>query len=298
MAEDSTARKDLHEANRRSWNEATRAHNSHKRDQAHFFRTGGSTLFSDEIELLGDISGRSLVHLMCNAGQDTLSLARLGARVLGVDISDEAITFATALSRDAGIPARFERTDIYDWLASTDERFEVAYSSYGAIPWLSDLTSWARGIERVLVPGGRFILLEFHPMMWVFEEVASPAETPVIDRLRIRSAYSGGIHIADDSGVSDYVAEAEDALAPQGYQAGIENFINPHACHAFAWGVEEIVSALIDAGLRLTCLRDYPYSNGCKPFPLMHDVGEQRWVLPDEFPRVPLMLGITVEKPR
>lgn len=108
-------RKDLHEQNRIAWNAATRVHNSHKRDQAGFFRRGGSTLFPEEVDLLGDVRGKRLVHLQCNAGQDTLSLARLGAEVTGVDISDEAIAFAQRLSAEAGIPAHFIRADVYDW---------------------------------------------------------------------------------------------------------------------------------------------------------------------------------------
>ena len=86
-------RKDLHEANRLSWNAATQAHNSHKIDQAGFLRRGGSTLFAEELALLGDVRGLRIAHLQCNAGQDSLSLAALGALVTGVDISDEAIAF-------------------------------------------------------------------------------------------------------------------------------------------------------------------------------------------------------------
>jgi 2-polyprenyl-3-methyl-5-hydroxy-6-metoxy-1,4-benzoquinol methylase len=105
-----------HEQNRRSWNLATAAHNRHKGDQAAFFRAGGSTLFPEEVELLGELEGRDLVHLQCNAGQDTLSLARLGARVTGVDISDAAVEFARTLSHEAGIPADFHRADVLDWI--------------------------------------------------------------------------------------------------------------------------------------------------------------------------------------
>jgi len=104
----------LHEANRASWNAATLAHNSHKGDQASYLREGGCTLFPEELTLLGDLQGKDLVHLQCNAGQDTLSLARRGARVTGVDISDEAISFARELSRQAGLPATFHRRDVYD----------------------------------------------------------------------------------------------------------------------------------------------------------------------------------------
>src|SRR5579871_4340231 len=123
--------KDLHEDNRVSWNAATDAHNSHKRDQAAFLRSGGSTLFPDEIELLGDLHGKTLLHLQCNSGQDTLSLAQLGAAVTGVDISDTAIAFARQLSIDASITATFERADIYEWLETAQTRYDVVFSSYG-----------------------------------------------------------------------------------------------------------------------------------------------------------------------
>ncbi len=203
-------RKDLHEANRLAWNAATVAHNSHKADQAKFLREGGSTLFPEEIALLGDIAGRSLVHLQCNAGQDTLSLARLGAAVTGVDISDEAIAFARRLSADSGIPARFVRADIYDWLAEAargPERFDLAFSSYGAIPWLSDIRAWARGIAAILEPGGRFALVEFHPFAMVFDEgwqLAFPY-------------FAQGKPLSWESGIGDYVAVAGGALSPSGH---------------------------------------------------------------------------------
>src|SRR4051794_22698956 len=107
----------LHEANRLSWNEATVAHNSHKGDQAAFYRAGGNKLFAEDFELLGDIRGLDAVHLQCNSGQDTLSLVTMGASLTGVDISDEAIDFARRLSTESGVPATFIRSDIYDWLA-------------------------------------------------------------------------------------------------------------------------------------------------------------------------------------
>src|SRR6185295_8428864 len=134
-------RKHMHEDNRIAWNAATEAHNSHKADQAAFFRDGGSTLYPEEIELLGEISGKKTVHLQCNAGQDTLSLARLGAEMTGVDISDTAIDFARRLSADSGISGTFHRSDIFDWMAQraeSGEGFDIAFSSYGAINWLTD----------------------------------------------------------------------------------------------------------------------------------------------------------------
>ncbi|HCJ4814104.1 TPA: methyltransferase domain-containing protein [Pseudomonas aeruginosa] len=137
-------RSDLHEANRLSWNAATRAHNSHKADQAAFFRNGGSTLYPEELQLLGHLDGLRLLHLQCNAGQDSLSLARLGARVTGVDIADSAIDFARQLSRDSGIAADFQRDDILRWLPSPPP---AANASNGSSPptarWSGSPTSSA-----------------------------------------------------------------------------------------------------------------------------------------------------------
>lgn len=115
----------IHEANRQSWNAATRAHNTHKTEQIPFFRQGGTTLFEEERRLLGDLTGVRVAHLMCNAGQDTLGLVQLGAAsVIGVDISDVAITAAEELTAAVGAPATFVRADVYDWLDDAVKRGE------------------------------------------------------------------------------------------------------------------------------------------------------------------------------
>lgn len=278
-------RKDLHEENRRSWNAATEAHNSHKRDQARFLREGGSTLFPEELELLGDIAGRSLVHLQCNAGQDSLSLAQRGAVVTGVDISDTAIAFARQLSEESGIPAEFVRSDLYDWFdraARSGERFDVAFCSYGTIVWLSDLRRWARGVASILRPGGRFAMVDFHPCAMTFDE-------------RWRPAYpygGGGGVFTSEPGVSDYVATSGPALAPSGYQEGVRDFQNPHQSHEFNWGIGELLTALLEAGLSLTAFREYPYANGCRLFEGMRELPGRQMVLPEGAPTLPLMYGL------
>jgi SAM-dependent methyltransferase len=286
---DPTPRADLHEANRRSWNEATAAHNSHKGDQAAFFRAGGSTLFPEEVELLGDIGGASLLHLQCNAGQDTLSLALRGARVTGVDISDEAIGFAARLAADAGIAAQFERADVYGWLRAAAEagrRFDVAFSSYGVLMWLSDLRAWARGIADVLAPGGRFVLMEFHPVLGMFDT-----------DLSLRYPYSSaGEPIAVAEGIGDYVADSGDGLLPADAERGVEGFRNPHPTWEFAWGMADVVQALIDAGLTIQILREWPYSNGWKVYERMQPAPGRRWRLPADVPAFPLMFGLVARK--
>jgi SAM-dependent methyltransferase len=281
-------RKDLHEENRLSWNEATIAHNSHKGDQAKFFREGGNKLYIEEKELLGDITGLKLVHLQCNAGQDTLSLAQMGAIVTGVDISDTAIDFARQLSGDSGVPATFQRMDIYDWLAETArgaDRFDIVFSSYGAISWLSDLSTWAKGIAAVLKTGGRFIVVDYHPVMNMFDE-----------RLERKYSYfvEGQVQTWDD-GIGDYVALTGKGLPGEPYIEGVKDFKNPYRVHEFMWGIGEIVTALLEAGLTLTTLKEYPYANGFKPFMDMRE-DNRRWFLPEDQPNFPLMYAIAARK--
>lgn len=278
-------RKDLHEENRLSWNAATVAHNSHKGDQAAFFRNGGNKLRPEEKALLGDIQGRSLVHLQCNSGQDTLSLAQMGARVTGVDISDTAIEFARQLSKDADISATFYRSDVYDWLEETargTQRFDIAFCSYGAICWLSDLNTWARGIASILKPGGRFVTVDYHPILALFDEQME----------RKYSYFTNGNALTWNEGVGDYVATSSLGLA----DTGVKDFQNPHRVHEFTWGIGEIVSALLGADLVLTSLKEFPYTQGFKPFEKMQHSGSH-WYLPADQPNIPLMFSMAAQKP-
>ncbi len=289
MSADPAVRADLHEANRRSWNAATVAHNSHKGDQAAFLRAGGSTLFPEETELLGDLRGRSLLHLQCNAGQDTLSLARRGARCTGVDISDEAVAFARRLSAESGIQAHFERADVYDWLRDArgqGRRYDVAFASYGVLAWLSDLRAWARGVADALAPGGRLVLVEFHPVLGMFDT----------DRSLRYPHSSGGEPLPTAEGIGDYVAESADGLVPGGSAGGVEGFRNPHPTYEFTWGLGDVVQATVDAGLRIDVLREWPYANGWKPFDEMAPEPGRRWRLPDGVPALPLMFGLVASK--
>jgi SAM-dependent methyltransferase len=300
---------DAHEQNRRSWNLATRAHNSHKLDQAGFLRAGGSTLFPDELALLGvppsawpdehgrtdmsattcplPLAGRDLVHLQCNSGQDTLSLARLGARVTGVDISDEAVAFATDLAQGADLPATFIRSDVYDWLAATEDRFDVAFASYGVLIWLSDLTAWAAGVRRVLRPGGRLVLLEFHPLASTLDDQLRPAY-PYFGEGR---AYPG------PDGIGDYVGTSGPGLAPMGWQPGEPGFRNPHPTQEFSWTIGDLLTAVLDAGLVLEQAREYRHANGCRLFADMRALPGRRFAMPPGAIDLPLMFGLVARRP-
>ncbi|MDP9488290.1 MAG: class I SAM-dependent methyltransferase [Actinomycetota bacterium] len=280
----------LREQNRRSWNAVVRAHESHRGDLARFLRSGGTTLFPEELRLLGDLAGGTLAHLQCNAGGDSLSLAALGAAVVGVDVSDEAVSAARALSERAGIPARFERADVYEWLADAarrGRRFDAVFSSYGVVCWLADLDAWAAGIAALLEPGGRFVLVDFHPAAEIFDAGWNHA----------RTYPSGGERVRLDEGVGDYVGESAGGLTPAGFSAGVRGFENPEPCHLFRWGLGEVVTALARAGLRLCVLEEYPYANGERHFSGMRELPGRRLAPPEGVPAVPLMYGLRAERP-
>ncbi len=283
--------REIRESNRQSWNAATRAHNSHKRDQAAFLRAGGSTLFPEEVELLGDVSGLRLAHLQCNAGQDSLSLASRGALVTGVDISDEAIDFAKTLSTNTGIPATFVRMDLYDWFAhahAAGAQFDVAFCSYGTICWLPDLERWAAGIAGILVPGGRFVFVDFHPALMMFSETFQLESDYFCQREPTKW----------DDGVSDYVEMSGPALAPSGYEEGVRDFRNTHPAYEYQWPLSTALTALLRARLQLEQFCEYPFTNGFRFSEHLRAAPGGRFYPPEGCPSIPLMFGLAASKPR
>ena len=281
-------RRKLREQNRSSWNAVVGAHDSHRANLPGFLRDGGSTLFPEEVGLLGDLREKTLLHLQCNSGGDSLSLAWLGARVTGVDISDEAIESAQKLARQAGAQVRFERADLYDWLRKASRegrRFDAVFASYGVVCWLPDLVAWAGGIAGVLEPGGRFVLIDFHPVADIFDE----------DGNHVRDYPAGGEPMYLQEGIGDYVGASGGGLTPAGYLEGATGFRNPEGAHLFRWGLGEVVTALAEAGLRITALHEYPYSNGERCFAGMRELSGRRLVPSDDVPAIPLMYGIRAE---
>ena len=155
--------------NKNAWNTRTDVHVGSEFYDIPSFLNGKSSLNSIELELLGDVTGKKILHLQCHFGQDTLSLARMGAHVTGVDFSDKAIDKAHELSHTMGLPARFICCDVYDLHNHLDEQFDIVFTSYGTIGWLPDLDKWAKVIERFLKPGGTFVFAEFHPLIWIYD---------------------------------------------------------------------------------------------------------------------------------
>ena len=161
---------DYLEINLKSWNSRVDVHLKSDFYDVKGFLEGESSLNDIELGLLGDIKGKSILHLQCHFGQDTISLGRLGANVTGVDLSDKAIDNAKILAKKANVNATFICCDIYDLPTYLNEQFDIVFTSYGVIGWLPDMGKWAKIISNYLKPNGKFIFVEFHPILWVFDD--------------------------------------------------------------------------------------------------------------------------------
>ena len=223
------------EANRRDWDRRLDVHRRSAFYDVDGFRAGRSTLRSVELDDLGDVSGRTVLHLQCHFGLDTLSLARLGAVATGVDFSEPAVDLARSLAAEAGLEARFVRSNVYDLTRALHEQFDVVFTSYGVLCWLPDLVGWGRVVGRFLRPGGRFVIAEQHPLLECVEEVDG----------RLRLAYPMLQRQPFEVVSTDTYADRSVELPPvRSYQ--------------WAWTVGQMVSALIGAGLRIERLRELP----------------------------------------
>ncbi|MGA9294845.1 MAG: class I SAM-dependent methyltransferase, partial [Ignavibacteriaceae bacterium] len=158
------------ELNKIAWNIKTDIHfNSDFYDNISFIK-GRNSLNSIETDLLGNVNGKTILHLQCHFGQDTISLNRMGAISTGVDISDKAVKRARELAAATKSDADFICCDIYDLPGHLNKKFDIVFTSYGTIGWLPDLNKWANIISGFLKPGGKFVFVEFHPVVWMFDD--------------------------------------------------------------------------------------------------------------------------------
>ncbi len=179
------------EVNRALWNARTRHHVGSKFYDVEGFLRGANSLGAHEMELLGDVRGKRLLHLQCHFGQDTLSLARMGAEVTGLDLSDAAIAEARELAARAGLDAAFMVANVLDPQPAFEGRFDIIFTSYGVLGWLPDLGPWARNIARWLKPGGRLVLVEFHPAVWMFNNEFTEVTYSYFNKQRIEEVEQG-----------------------------------------------------------------------------------------------------------
>lgn len=220
--------------NRESWNRRTEEHLTSEFYDVAGFIDGHNALKDIELALFGDVKGKKILHLQCHFGQDTLSLARMGAIVTGVDLSDTAIKNARILAKKIDQEATFIRSDVYDLPNNLDGEFDMVFTSYGTIGWLPDINRWAGVVNRFLKPGGRFIMAEFHPVVWMFDD----------DFKTVAYKYNNSSAILEESKGT---------------------YTNPEAdFHSkyISWnhGLAEVVTSLLDQGLQMSHFQEHFYS--------------------------------------
>ncbi len=157
------------QTNQSLWDQKTKVHAASDFYDLEKFRRTQNSLNSIELEALGDVTGMDMLHLQCHFGQDSLSWAKLGAKVTGVDFSGEAIQLAHKLSDELQIPASFVQANVLELDQHLQGRFDIIFTSYGTTCWLPDLDQWARVIHHFLKPGGIFYIVDFHPFLWTFD---------------------------------------------------------------------------------------------------------------------------------
>ena len=157
------------ETNRKTWNEKVKIHADSAMYDLEAFKTGKSSLMPYEQKALGDVQGKSMLHLQCHFGQDTLSWSREGAKCTGVDLSDEGIKLAKELNDELQLDANFICCNVLETSEFVKETFDIVFTSYGVIGWLPNLKPWGKMIAERLNPGGVFYMVEFHPIVWMFD---------------------------------------------------------------------------------------------------------------------------------
>lgn len=222
------------EINKKTWNTKTDVHIASDFYDNDSFLKGKSTLNEIELKLLGDVSGKKVLHLQCHFGQDTMSFARLGAKATGVDLSDNAITKAREFNEILSLDAEFVCCDIYDLPNHLDEKFDIIFTSYGTIGWLPDLEKWANVISHFLKSGGKFVMADFHPVVWMYDNSFREIFYSYFNIEPIIETYAGTY--------ADKDSEME--------------------TNSVGWNhpTSEVLNSLIQSRLEINCFNEYDYS--------------------------------------
>lgn len=257
------------EANKASWNKRTGVHLDSSFYDVESFKKGRNSLNKIELDALGDVKGKSLLHLQCHFGMDTMSWQRLGADCTGVDISDVAINLAKELNRELQLNSSFICCNIYDLKDHLDKKFDIVFTSYGTIGWLPDLEKWALTVAHFLKPGGCFFMADFHPVLWMMDE----------DFTYIKYNYF-------NTGVIEEVSSGTytDRNAPIRSKEYSWN-------HSFS----EIFSALINRGLQIERFEEFPYS-AYNCFNNMEQGNDSMWRIKGMNEKMPMMYTIFAKK--
>ena len=259
------------DCNREAWNAKVSKHLASDFYRMNEFRAGWNSLTEIELPLLEGIEGKSLLHLQCHFGQDTLSLARLGAQCTGIDLSEEAIKVAQQLNAELGLSAEFVVSDVYSVPQILAKQFDLVFTSYGTIGWLPDLNQWAEVVAGALKPGGEFIFAEFHPVMWMYNSDFTSIDYAYFNRGKIEEIETGTY------------ADREAQIS--------------HRTISWNHHLSEVLAALLKQGLKLGFVQEYDYS----PYPCfaqMVEVGARRYQIKGLEGKLPMVYALKMHKPK
>jgi SAM-dependent methyltransferase len=257
-------------ANEAHWDESASLHATSGLYDLDAFRAGADHLRPWEDEEVGDVAGLDLLHLQCHIGTDTLSWARRGARVVGIDLSAESVAVARRLAADCDLSAEFVRADVYDAPeALTGRRFDVVYTGIGALNWLPDIGRWAEVVAALTRPGGTFYLLEVHPLLGALDDDGRTIAHDMLDARAQRWDVDG-----------TYACPAASLTHKTTYERN----------HA----VSEVVTALLASGFDLESLREHDRTPS--PAPWLVPAGPHLRRLPDGWPRYPLLYSVRARR--
>lgn len=270
------------QANLNLWNEWATLHANMRSEDFSYnldaFRAGRSTLYPLDVGEVGDVAGKSLLHLQCHIGFDTLSWARLGATVTGADFSENAVGFAQRISDELGLGGRFVRANIYDLPAVLHETFDVVYTSYGVLSWLPDIPRWAEVAAHFVKPGGVFYIAEIHPIALVFDQ--DRADCPA----NLRPVF-GYFHTSEPM-----------AWPTEGSYADPHADIAQKVHYEWTYTLADVITSLAQAGLAIEFVHEFPFC--CYPhFRFLERRDDHWWYMPDGLEVMPLTFTIRATKP-
>ncbi len=227
------------EINKNSWNNRLQSHLDSDFYFLEDFINGKNSLNKIELDLLDDITDKRILHLQCHFGQDTISLSRMGANCVGVDISDKSIDKGIELAKICKTNTEFVCSNVYDFQNPSKEKYDIVFTTYGTISWLPDLDKWAKVIAENLKEGGELVFVEFHPVIWMFDDD--------VDKVGY-NYFNDGPQIEEETGT--YADQGADIR---------QKYVN------WNHSISEVVTSLIKAGLKIEHLGEYDYS----PYPFI-----------------------------
>jgi len=253
--------------NKKSWNRRLAVHVESKFYDNEAFIAGKSSLNEPELDLLGDLGELDVLHLQCHFGQDSISLARLGAKVTGVDISDTSISYAEQLATKCSEKLDFICSNVIDFIPA--KKYDVVFTSYGTIIWLPDLDPWAQLIANSLKPGAKFVMVDFHPLIYIFDDGLNELQYDYFNTKAIVESEIGTYTENSPNEVFDSVS--------------------------WNHSMSEIINALLKSGLEIEQFEEYDYSPyDC--FPGMSEVSPGKYNFTHQKVSLPILYGIVAKK--